>query len=245
MATINLDTNLLQDQELSLPLRFFKWVKKVSESAFTDLSLFIAPLLPAVLFGLSVGKYMHVLYGMFIGIGVGFAAGFSIESAGYNSFKAAQKEQSPRKAAAYLLVGVIVTVVLEFHDLKRMFIGLSGFAIVAIVYWSMSTIDEAQKDENFNDLEKALKLEQDIKDREAKREETKKDREAKRQKIKVNTSEQRSDWRSLSVQDIAQLPFMETNEITEKYGCPSGTARRWRAKARKMNAKANGETNGK
>lgn len=247
MATINYEmVSALEEQADSKPLRFFRWLKKVSEGAFHNLSLVMAPLLPAFLFGLSVGYYIAHLYGKELGIIIGFAAGFSIESAGYNAFRAAQKEKRPWKAAAYLLIGIVGTIVLEFQDTKRMAIGLIGFAIVAVVYWSMSSIDEANREEKISNLEKVVEIEQGIEDRIAQREEKKKDNEVKRAALarkasgimRQNAGNIPADWRQLTDEQKRQLALAtrEERELMFPQFAPR-TCREWHKRLDKLAAK--------
>lgn len=124
--------------------QFFILIRTTIEDAFNNLSLLAAPLAPSLMLGVSVGVYMKSLYGSFLGILVGFAFGFGIEAAGYLSFKAYAKTKKLVMPISYILAGSTVTTVLEFGDWQRISIGLSGFAIVAIVYWSLTTIERAE-----------------------------------------------------------------------------------------------------
>lgn len=146
MATINLDNTTYKPMPNPTSKRQFGFhlLRAIAESAFDNLALVIAPLLPAFLFGLSVGQYLTKSADSTIAAIIGVAAGFSIEASGFMAFKAKEKSDNAMLAISYLIVGCLITVVLEAHDWRRMVIGLAGFSIVAIVYWSINTIDAVE-----------------------------------------------------------------------------------------------------
>ncbi len=143
-------------------IRLMQIIKSWFTAAFDNLSLVAAPALSASIFGVTVGAYAAGAYTLGIGIIVGIIAGFGLEAAGYNAFKATQKTGRYLFAVAYIAVGVVVTIAIEYADLQRLIFALSGYAITAVVYASIHALEAADSSEaerqrlfDFNLTEKA------------------------------------------------------------------------------------------
>ncbi len=109
------------------------YVRRSIESVFDNLGLLFAPITPAVLSFSSVYVALEPQLNT-LAYAVAAAVGFSIEAMGYVSFKSAQSTGQPWRSIVYLVVGSIVTITLEYHDLTRLTLGLCGFAISAVIY---------------------------------------------------------------------------------------------------------------
>lgn len=113
--------------------KILTYTRKSIESIFDNLGLLFAPITPAVLSFSSVYVALEPQLST-LAYAVAAAVGFSIEAMGYVSFKSAQATGQTWRSIVYLLVGSIVTVTLEYHDLTRLTLGLCGFAISAVIY---------------------------------------------------------------------------------------------------------------
>lgn len=136
-----------------------KLVKAFFESIFENLGLVMAPMVSAVMTGLSVQHFFAGLFGPITAGIMGAVFGFSIEATGYMSFVAYQKDKDIKKPIGYMLTVAIIVTIIElavFNDFQRWGIGLSGVAIAGIMYWSHSsknaTLSEVEELKELADL---------------------------------------------------------------------------------------------
>jgi hypothetical protein len=116
-------------------------IRKGFESIFENLGLVMAPLVAAVMNGVSIWHFFAPTFGSAIAGLVGFVFAFGIEATGYMSFLAYQKDGDIKKPLWYLASVITITTTIElfvFQDPQRWGIGLSGVAIAGIMYWSHS-----------------------------------------------------------------------------------------------------------
>jgi len=150
----------------------FVAMRYLIESAFENLGLIVTPLFPASLFGWSVHEYvMHQSEGNHaLSLALAIVGAAAIESVGFWAFKAYMKTNLYMIPAAYLFVGIVGTVVLEWGDVQRVVINIIGFMMVAIFYWARAAWNEAVATEASKSKIEDWNLEQEALDRQEKRE---------------------------------------------------------------------------
>lgn len=149
----------------------FGFLRKIAESAFENLALIVAPLAPAVLFGLSAREFFEPLYGHQTAVFLMWLLSAALEICGFWAFKAFSQTGSWAPPLAYVLTGSLFTALIEWGQWVRMSFGILFFIVVAIVYHSIHIYNgytkireiNAREKEKDSDLDREIKRDRELK----------------------------------------------------------------------------------
>jgi hypothetical protein len=142
----------------------------ITAAVFSNLSVAIAPVAPSAMFGFAFYDATVATMGHNMALGVGVAAAFSLEGAGFLSFHTALTEKGvwPKTLPAiYLSIGIGALVLIKGGDAV---LGVLMFALVALVYASVAFKRGREARVKESDAQRAERLEQERRNWEAEKE---------------------------------------------------------------------------